>query len=61
MNADDIPLIKLGEGLIGAVASSGDTYYREPAEEAQSIDIGAPHGLRAHEDQGPAGGSDYGL
>jgi hypothetical protein len=34
MTVDEVPLVKLGEGLIGAVASSGETYYRETAEEA---------------------------
>jgi hypothetical protein len=33
MTVDEVPLVKLGEGLIGAVASSGETYYRETAEE----------------------------
>lgn len=42
MSADDVPLVKLGEGLIGAVASSGETYYRESVEDNPKIDLEHP-------------------
>ena len=42
MNLEDVPVVKIGEGLIGSVASSGDVYYREPVEEAPEIDLEHP-------------------
>jgi hypothetical protein len=42
LTADEVPLVKLGEGLIGAVASSGETYYRESVDEAHAGDLEHP-------------------
>ena len=42
MPAEQVPVVKLGEGLIGAVASSGETYYREASEDAHEIDLEHP-------------------
>jgi nitrate/nitrite-specific signal transduction histidine kinase len=42
INPEDIPMVKLGEGLIGSVTESGDTYYRESAEEQDEIDLAHP-------------------
>lgn len=42
MAVDELPTVKLGDGLIGAVASSGDIYYREAGEQSPEIDFDHP-------------------
>ena len=42
LTVDEIPLIKVGEGLIGSVAQAGEIYYREPTEESPAADLEHP-------------------
>ena len=42
LTVDEIPVIKLDEGLIGSVAQAGEIYYREVAEGEQTLDLEHP-------------------
>jgi len=39
---EEVPVVKLGEGIIGSVALSGKTYYRESTEPVMELDFHNP-------------------